>query len=152
MSAGGPSVDVCAFWVGDSVYGIDVARVEEVLPRVVPLPVADAPAHVEGVVHVHGDAVPIVDLRRLLPPGTPPRTSKPKVILARIGRRRIGLRVDGMAGVRHYGESEIRPLEAGAPVLGVTGDDCRLLDLQTLLGSHTRGGPRRPVDSGPTAR
>ena len=38
----------------------------------------------EGVVHVHGTAVPIVDLRRLLPAGTPPRTAKPKVILARI--------------------------------------------------------------------
>ena len=61
-------IDVCAFWVGDAIYGIDVARVDEILPRVVPLPVVDAPTFVEGVVHVHGTAVPIVDLRRLLPP------------------------------------------------------------------------------------
>ena len=75
MSAELQAIDVCAFWVGPAIYGIDVARVDEILPRVVPLPVADAPAHVEGVVHVHGTAVPIVDLRRLLPAGTPPRTA-----------------------------------------------------------------------------
>jgi len=132
------AVDVCAFWVGDAVYGIDVARVDEILPRVVPLPVADAPPHVEGVVHVHGAVVPIVDLRRLLPEGTPPRAAKPKVILARIGRRRVGLRVDGMAGVRRYREDEIRPGGAARGVLGVTTDDCRLLDVLGLL-AHRPG-------------
>jgi len=134
------AVDVCAFWVGDAVYGIDVARVDEILPRVVPLPVSDAPPHVEGVVHVHGTAVPIVDLRRLLPEGTPPRTAKPKVILARIGRRRVGLRVDGMAGVRRYRETEIRPGGMAHGVLAVTADDCRLLDVVGLLAHRPDGG------------
>jgi len=68
VSAEPQAVDVCAFWVGAVVYGIDVARVDEILPRVVPLPVAEAPAHVEGVVHVHGTAVPIVDCVGCSPP------------------------------------------------------------------------------------
>ena len=136
-AADGQAVDVCAFWVGDAVYGIDVARVEEVLPRVVPLPLTDAPPHLEGVVHVHGAAVPIVSLRRLLPGGTPPPTAKPKVILVRIGRRRVGLRVDGMAGVRRYTEAEIRPGAPGSAVLAVTTDDCRLLDLRGLLANRS---------------
>lgn len=133
MSADAQAVDVCAFWVGGAIYGIDVARVDEILPRVVPLPVADAPPHVEGVVHVQGMAVPIVDLRRLLPAGTPPRTAKPKVVLARLGRRRVGLRVDGMAGVRRYTLAEIRPAGAVPGVLAITADECRLLDLRELL-------------------
>jgi purine-binding chemotaxis protein CheW len=136
VSADGQAVDVCAFWVGGAVYGIDVTRVDEILPRVVPLPVADAPAHVEGVVHVQGVAVPIVDLRRLLPAGTPPRTAKPKVILARLGRRRVGLRVDGMAGVRRYTVAEIRPAGAVPGVLAITADECRLLDLRELLADR----------------
>lgn len=143
MSAELQPIDVCAFWVGDVIYGIDVARVDEILPRVVPLPVAEAPPHVEGVVHVHGTAVPIVDLRRLLPPGTPPRTAKPKVILARLGRRRVGLRVDGMAGVRRYTAGEIRPGGAVPGVLGVAADECRLLDLRELLTE--RAAARRPA-------
>jgi purine-binding chemotaxis protein CheW len=136
------AIDVCAFWVGASIYGIDVARVDEILPRVVPLPVADAPAHVEGVVHVHGTAVPIVDLRRLLPAGTPPRTAKPKVVLARLGRRRVGLRVDGMAGVRRYSAAEIKPGGPVPGVLAITTDECRLLDLRELLAEPAAA--RRP--------
>ena len=142
MSADLQAVDVCAFWVGDAVYGIDVARVDEILPRVVPLPVADAPAHVEGVVHVQGTAVPIVNLRRLLPGGLSPRTAKPKVILARLGRRRVGLRVDGMAGVRRYTLADIRPATSVRGVLAITGDECRLLDLRELLADPA--APGRP--------
>jgi purine-binding chemotaxis protein CheW len=142
VSAESQAIEVCAFWVGEAVYGIDVARVDEILPRVVPLPLEGAPAHVEGVVHVHGTAVPIVDLRRLLPAGTPPRTAKPKVILARLGRRRVGLRVDGMAGVRRYGMADIHPGGAVPGVLAVTADGCRLLDLRGLLAD--RPAPPRP--------
>ena len=144
MSAEPQTLDVCAFWVGEAIYGIDVARVDEILPRVVPLPVAEGPAHVEGVVHVHGTVVPIVDLRKLLPAGTPPRTAKPKVILARIGRRRVGLRVDGMAGVRRYTVAEIRPGSSVPGVLAVTADECRLLDLRGLLAVRA-APPRVPL-------
>ena len=144
MSAEPQTVDVCAFWVGEAIYGIDVARVDEILPRVVPLPVAEGPAHVEGVVHVHGTVVSIVDLRKLLPAGTPPRTAKPKVILARIGRRRVGLRVDGMAGVRRYTVAEIRPGGSVPGVLAVTADECRLLDLRGLLAVRA-APPRVPL-------
>ena len=144
MSAEPQTLDVCAFWVGEAIYGIDVARVDEILPRVVPLPVAEGPAHVEGVVHVHGTVVSIVDLRKLLPAGTPPRTAKPKVILARIGRRRVGLRVDGMAGVRRYTVAEIRPGSSVPGVLAVTADECRLLDLRGLLAVRA-APPRVPL-------
>ena len=144
MSAEPQTLDVCAFWVGEAIYGIDVARVDEILPRVVPLPVAEGPAHVEGVVHVHGTVVPIVDLRKVLPAGTPPRTAKPKVILARIGRRRVGLRVDGMAGVRRYTVAEIRPGGSVPGVLAVTADECRLLDLRGLLAVRA-APPRVPL-------
>ena len=144
MSAEPQTLDVCAFWVGEAIYGIDVARVDEILPRVVPLPVAEGPAHGEGVVHVQGTVVPIVDLRKLLPAGTPPRTAKPKVILARIGRRRVGLRVDGMAGVRRYTVAEIRPGGSVPGVLAVTADECRLLDLRGLLAVRA-APPRVPL-------
>ena len=144
MSAEPQTLDVCAFWVGEAIYGIDVARVDEILPRVVPLPVAEGPAHVEGVVHVHGTVVSIVDLRKLLPAGTPPRTAKPKVILARIGRRRVGLRVDGMAGVRRYTVAEIRPGSSVPGVLAVSADECRLLDLRGLLAVRA-APPRVPL-------
>jgi chemotaxis signal transduction protein len=65
------------------------------------------------------------------------------VILARLGRRRVGLRVDGMAGVRRYTAAEIRPGGLVPGVLGVTADECRLLDLRELLAKHAAA--RRPA-------
>jgi len=134
----GRPLELCAFWVGSAVYAIDVARVDEVLPRVVPLPVPGLPEHVEGVVHLQGATVPIVDLRRLLPAGTPPRTAKQKILVARLGRRRVGLRVDGLAGVQQFQEQDVAPPATGepAPVIGaVESGEGRwhLLDVKTLL-------------------
>jgi purine-binding chemotaxis protein CheW len=131
-------LELCAFWVGSAVYAIDVARVDEVLPRVVPLPVPGLPEHVEGVVHLQGATVPIVDLRRLLPAGTPPRTAKPKVVVAWLGRRRVGLRVDGLAGVQQFHEQDVAPPAQGepGPVIGAVESregPWRLLDVRALL-------------------
>jgi purine-binding chemotaxis protein CheW len=134
----GRPLELCAFWVGSAVYAIDVARVDEVLPRVVPLPVPGLPEHVEGVVHLQGATVPVVDLRRLLPAGTPPRTAKPKVVVAWLGRRRVGLRVDGLAGVQQFHEQDVAPPAQGepGPVIGAVESregPWRLLDVKALL-------------------
>jgi purine-binding chemotaxis protein CheW len=134
----GRPLELCAFWVGSAVYAIDVARVAEVLPRVVPLPVPGLPEHVEGVVHLQGATVPIVDLRLLLPAGTPPRTAKPKVVVAWLGRRRVGFRVDGLAGVQQFHEQDVTPPAKGepGPVIGAVASrdgSWRLLDVRVLL-------------------
>src|SRR5262249_39351771 len=127
-----------AFWVGSAVYAIDGARVDEVRPRVVPLPVPGLPEHFEGVVHLQGATVPIVDLRRLLPAGTPPRTAKQKILVARLGRRRVGLRGDGLAGVQQFQEQDVAPPAKGdpRPVIGAVASGqgpWRLLDVKALL-------------------
>lgn len=143
MSDEAPELAVCAFRVGRAVYGIDVARVEQVLPRVVPLPLAGAAPPVEGVLHLHGVRVPLVDLRKLLPRGQPPHGARPQVIVARLGRRRIALRVDGLEAVRSHALQTVRPTGAGAPrgVIAEVGSPeapCLLLDLKLLLqmGRH----------------
>ena len=51
-------------------------------------------------------------------------------------RRRVGLRVDGMAGVRRYSVAEIRPAGTVPGVLAITADECRLLDLRELLADR----------------
>lgn len=131
-------LELCAFWVGGAVYAIDVARVDEVLPRVVPLSVPGVPDHVEGVVHLQGATVPIVDLRRLLPAGIPPRTARNKILVVWLGRRRVGLRVDGVAGVQQFQEQDVTPPSRDEPpsVVGAVASregPWRLLDVKALL-------------------
>jgi purine-binding chemotaxis protein CheW len=153
VSEAGSELALCSFRVGRGLYGIDVARVDQVLPRAVPLPLPGATPEIEGVLHLHGVRVPIVDLRKLLPRGQPPRGARPQVLVVRVGRRRIALRVDGLEAVRTHELQTVRPADSDAPrgVIAEVGPPeapCFLLDLKLLLrrkGAPTRGQPGRPA-------
>jgi purine-binding chemotaxis protein CheW len=139
---------VCTFRIGRVLYGIDVARVEQVLPRVVPVGVPGAAPAVEGLLHLEASAVPLVDLRRLLPRGPPPRGARPQVLVVRLGRRRIALRVDGLEAVRTHPLTTVRSAGPGAPpgVIGEVGPPeatCLLLDLKQLLRQPPGPAARR---------
>lgn len=51
------------FRLGDEDYGIDILRVQEIRGYEAPTRIADAPAHVKGVLNLRGVIVPVVDLR-----------------------------------------------------------------------------------------
>jgi hypothetical protein len=51
------------FRLGQEEYGIDILRVQEIRSYEQPTRIANAPAHVKGVINLRGVIVPIVDLR-----------------------------------------------------------------------------------------
>lgn len=149
-------VQLCAFRVGDQEYAVDLMRVEEVLrpPAVTPLP--RAPSVVEGVVHLRGAVVPVVDLRRCLGSPVPERPGRrERLLVCLLGQRRVALRVDAALEVMRVARAALRPApplstEAGAPfVVGVCGAPERprlLLDVKVLLCGE---GGRLAADGAP---
>jgi purine-binding chemotaxis protein CheW len=142
-------VQLCAFFVGNEEYVLDIMRVEEILPpqRVIPIP--HAPAFVEGVLHLRGAMLPVVDLRqRLL--GQPTSESKrARMLVCRLGPRRVVVRVDRVAEVLRLRRRDIKPapalMAAGRTpfVVGVCGPPERirlLLDLKALLRAELERG------------
>jgi purine-binding chemotaxis protein CheW len=138
------SAQLCAFWVGGQEYALDIMRVEEILQPLRGTPVPNAPSYVEGVVKVGGAIVPVVDLRRRLAAGQPPAKAKPKLLICRLGNRRVALHVDGVSEVIRVRRSEIKPApqfhsaRASPFVVGVWGPAERLrllLDIKALLRS-----------------
>lgn len=148
-------VQLLAFWVAGEEYVIDVMRLEEVLRPQKVTPVVGAPAFVQGVVNLRGAIVPIVDLRARLAaaPADPSSGRKERLIICRVGRGRVGLRVDGVAGVVRAPRAEIRPppmsadSERSSPlIVGVWGPPERLrllLNVKALLGQGEDGTRRR---------
>jgi purine-binding chemotaxis protein CheW len=145
-------VQLCAFRVGEQEYAVDLMRVEEILrpPPVTPLP--RAPAVVEGVAHLRGAVVPVVDLRRCLGAPLPEVAGRrERLLVCLLGRRRVALRVDAVLEVMRVARADLRPapplsVEAGTPfVVGVCGSPERLrllLDVKVLLAAGgTAGGP-----------
>lgn len=147
-------VQLCAFFVGREEYVLDIMRVEEILPpqRITPIP--HAPSFVEGVLHLRGLILPVVDLRRRLQGQATPETPKTRLLVCRLGTRRVAVRVDRVAEVLRVRRGDIKPaptlVVAGrAPfVVGVCGPPDRLrllLDLKALLRAELeRESSRRP--------
>jgi chemotaxis-related protein WspB len=113
---------VLVFHIGRERYALPLARVDKVLPvaRLTALP--GAPHYVPGLLDLHGEPVPVIDLSRLA--GTPPAAVRydTRILLVDVpaaGRmRRLGLKAERVAGVASIGDT---PLESGvvaAPWLG----------------------------------
>ncbi|GHG83382.1 chemotaxis protein CheW [Comamonas sp. JC664] len=135
-------VQLCAFYIGAAEYVLDIMRVEEILPlqRVTPIP--HAPAFVEGVLHLRGVILPVVDLRCRLMGAPGPETPKSRLLVCKLGTRRLAVKVDRVAEVLRVRKGDIKPAPAlvvagHSPfVVGVCGPPDRLrllLDLKALL-------------------
>ena len=100
----------CTFQVSDGLYGLDVARVHEVL-RPQPLTrVPLAPPAVAGLLNLRGQIVPAVDLRTLF--GLDPLASPGGLVVVRSGDGLTALVVDAIGDVRRPEGARV-PLEHG---------------------------------------
>ncbi len=135
-------VQLCAFFVGTEEYVLDIMRVEEILSpqRVTPIP--HAPAFVEGVLHLRGLILPVVDLRCQLLGAPEPETPRTRLLVCKLGMRRVAVKVDRVAEVLRVRRGDIKPAPAlrvagrSPYVVGVCGPPDRLrllLDLKALL-------------------
>jgi purine-binding chemotaxis protein CheW len=144
-----PDVQLCVLEIGSESYVIDLRRVEEILPLQTTTPVPRAPDFLEGVVKLRGEIVPVVDVRKRL--GVAPRSAgsndkrllrRQRMIVCKLGRRRVGFLVDAVSRVLKVTRSEIEPAPLTASpgraphVLGVVGEPGQLrllLDVVSLV-------------------
>jgi purine-binding chemotaxis protein CheW len=133
-------VQLCVLRIGSEEYVLDIRRVEEIIPAPTVTPVPRAPSFLEGVLKLRGEVVPVVDVRKRL--RVAPSGAKDKLVVCRVGRRRVGLVVDAVTSVLKVERSELKPAPLAAHpgrmphVLGVCGEPGRLrllLDVKALL-------------------
>lgn len=119
-----------SFVLGDAQYCIDILKVQEIRTYEAPTRIANTPAFIKGVMNLRGNIVPIIDLRVKF--GLPEQRydTQTVVIVLNIGKRTIGVVVDGVSDVISVPASEIKP----PPELGGA------LDTQYLQGLATVNG------------
>lgn len=154
MSDAAATLELAVVRVGEDEYVIDLKRVDEVMPTPPITPVPRAPWFLEGVVRYRQEVLPVVDLRKRL--GVQPRPDalgkrRDRLVVCRVGGRRLGLVVDGVGAVVRASRAEVTPAPltrdpAGGPavVLGVVtrGRALRLmLDVRALCEGHSIDAP-----------
>ncbi len=132
------------FTLGREEYGIDILKVQEIRGYEPPTRIAHAPPFLKGVINLRGVIVPIVDLRIRFDLGEPTYDQFTVVIILNIGRRVVGMVVDGVSDVIQLKSDEIKPAPEFASMLdtryiqGLATVQARmiiLIDIERLLSS-----------------
>jgi purine-binding chemotaxis protein CheW len=135
---------VIVLGIGKERYGVDLSDVAEVLALLPVTPVPGAPPIFSGVINVHGEIRPVVDLRRLLGMQTVSNAHVARVILLRKEGREMGLQIDSVEEVRRIGPGELQlagssDLAHSAHIKGSTKDLLMLLSTEALFAELHRG-------------
>lgn len=98
---------ICTFHLAGQLYGIEVARVQEVLrpQRLAPVPLA--PPTVGGLLNLRGEIVTALDLRVRL--GLPPAPDPQMTIVVRVDGGVVSLLVDEIGTVVEIGAGTVEP-------------------------------------------
>ena len=99
-----------AFKLGAEEYGIDILRVQEIRSYEEPTRIANAPSFIKGVVNLRGVIVPIVDMRLKFNLERVNYDSFTVVIVLNIGKRVMGMVVDGVSDVITFTPEQLRPV------------------------------------------
>lgn len=94
-----PELQLVVFTVEGQRYTLPLSAVERVLPMVAVAPLPKPPAVALGVFNLHGQVIPVVDIRRRF--GLPSRDYglNAHLLVARTMRRTVALPVDEVSGV-----------------------------------------------------
>lgn len=128
------------FTLAKQTFAIDVRQVREVIRVAEIVPIPDVPPWLEGIIHLRGVMVPLIDLHEKL--HIPQRNdgSPDRVIVSHATHCRFGVLVDMVKGVITLQESEVNPpdevIRHAASVAAVAfyeGQLIPILDLNRLL-------------------
>lgn len=145
--------EMLTFRLGDEEYGIDILRVQEIRGYEAPTRIANAPAHVKGVINLRGVIVPIVDLRLKFGLAEAGYDRFTVVIILNVGQRVVGAVVDSVSDVIEIAPDQVRAapeLEAGVDASHITGIGTLgermlvLIDIERLMLSTQMKLPTLP--------
>ena len=87
------------FSIGTEEYGIDIAQVQEINRMVNITRVPQTASHMEGVINLRGQLIPVVDLRTRLGMPRLEISTNSRIIVVEVLPQRIGLIVDSVSEV-----------------------------------------------------
>jgi purine-binding chemotaxis protein CheW len=143
----GDERQLVVFQLAAELYGVDIARVHEIIRLQTVTRVPRAPAFVEGVINLRGKVIPVVDLRRRFGLPSADHTRASRIVVVEIGDQVVGIVVDGVSEVLRVNAATVEP--PSPVVTGMDSDYVRgiaklperlviLLDLDRVLAREER--------------
>lgn len=110
LESGTNELEILEFTVGNNYYGINVAKVKEILPYTSPTPVPNAHPCIEGIFMPREEIISIVDLAECLKMPKSQDTSKEMYVLTNFNKINVAFHVHSVVGIHRVSwESIVKP-------------------------------------------
>jgi purine-binding chemotaxis protein CheW len=98
------------FTIDQQQFAFDLSIVERVIPSVEPLSINSSKEYIMGVINLHGDLIPLVNLRAIWEFPQREISLSDKFLICRDEDALVSLWVDCVEGIKEYDETEISSL------------------------------------------
>ena len=132
VSADGESV--VTFTIDGATCGVPLQCVERALPMPAVAMLPEAPAVILGVINLHGDVVPVLDLRRRLGLPDRPYGASAHLLIVRTARRRLAIAADEVVGVARLAHGSVAAVDRATSRAGAVSGAAALPAGLVLLG------------------
>jgi len=99
--------EVCSVRLGQTLFGVPIKHILEIVGSARPQPVPLAPVFVGGLIHYRGDVLTTVSLRQLL--GMPPKEGAQDILVLEDSSGCFGLLVDSVGEVLTVSSTDYEP-------------------------------------------
>ena len=101
-------IQIACFSIGDSIYGVDIMDIKEIIRYQKVLPIPKAPGFVEGVINLRDEAIPIISMRKRFSMELIEDDKSTRIVILKVGSKDIGIVVDGVDKVLEVDAEELK--------------------------------------------
>lgn len=115
LESGTNELEVVMFKVGSGDFGINVLKVREIINAMEVMPIPNAHEHIEGLIRLREEVLPVVNLAKVLGIPESENPDKDKFIIAELNQLKIAFRVHHVSRIHRISWEQIeKPTELSA--------------------------------------
>lgn len=141
LESGTNELEIVEFQVGSNKFGINVIKVKEIIQPIQVTFIPHAHPHVEGIVQLRGEVLPVVSMAKVLALPVGPKNEQEKYIVAEFNKQRVVFHVDNVTQIHRISWNQIeKPSDiyqgSASHVIGVikrNEDMILLLDFERII-------------------
>lgn len=107
LESGTNELEIVEFEVGSNTFGINVMKVREIIQPLPITPIPNAHPHVDGIIQLRGEVLPVIDMRKVLNVETDSRHPEEKYIVTEFNKQKVVFRVDGVSQIHRISWEQI---------------------------------------------
>lgn len=124
LESGTNELEIVEFEVASNKFGINVIKVKEIIQPIEVTFIPHAHPHVEGIVQLRGEVLPVVDMQKVLGVPTQNYSEQQKYIVAEFNKQKVVFHVDNVTKIHRISWNQIeKPSDmyqgGGSQVIGV---------------------------------